>query len=187
MRTELSDTFHTCSPLNTKQNVEKNYSRKSKLIYDNFWLGEQRNATDYIEYLNRIRRNSMPQIGASFGNNVHFNYYQISITDFSITKENGFLNCNNSINNKNINISSDNYLKVPRIYDEELRKTPDFSDISKKISEINLLDTSVSSLIYKSIEVHAEILVMINIYLTLLILDFEKVVTMRSRQHLWIP
>lgn len=44
------------------------------------------------------------------------------------------------------------------------RRTPDFHDnnITRKINEVDLLDNNVNSLIFKTVEVHADILVNIN-------------------------
>lgn len=109
-------------------------------IYNTIWIGEMKNATDYISYLNETRRNSFNSLNKD--NRSH--YYKLLLGD------------NNSMNN-----NYENFLQVPKqTMDDYLRKSPEqFDDISKKIDEIYALDSSVSSLIYKSIEVHADILV----------------------------
>lgn len=116
-------------------------------IYNTIWIGEMKNATDYISYLNETRRNSFN----SLNKDNRSNYYKLLLGD------------NNSLNNdygNNGNKNAANFLQVPKqTIDDYLRKTPEFDDISKKIDEIHTLDSSVSSLIYKSIEVHADILV----------------------------
>lgn len=122
-------------------------------IYNTIWMGEMKNATDYIEYLNKTRRNSFN----SLNKNNRSNYYKLLVSD-NIALNNDYdhdtSNINNSIN------TSGNFLQVPKqTVDEHLRRTPEFDEISKKIDEIHTLDSSVSSLIYKSIEVHADILV----------------------------
>lgn len=116
-------------------------------IYNTIWIGEMKNATDYIEYLNETRRNSF----SSLNKDNRSNYYKLLLGD------------NNSLNsdlNNNNNNGTGNFLQVPKLaVDEHLRRTPEFDDISNKIDQIHALDSSVSSLIYKSIEVHADILV----------------------------
>lgn len=108
-------------------------------IYNTIWIGEMKNATDYISYLNETRRYSFNSLNKD--NRSH--YDKLLLGD------------NNSLKN------STKFLQVPKQpIDNYLRKTPEFDEISKKItSEISYLGTSVSSLIYKSIEVHADILV----------------------------
>lgn len=119
-------------------------------IYNTIWLGEIKNATDYIEYLNETRRNSFN----SLNKDNRSNYYKLLLGDYNSLS-------NNTDHNNNSNSSSGaNFLQVPKLtIDEHLRRTPEFDDISKKIDQIHQLDSSVSSLIYKSIEVHADILV----------------------------
>lgn len=118
-------------------------------IYNAIWVGEMKNATDYIEYLNETRRNSF----SSLNKDNRSNYYKLILGD------NNSLNNDNNHNNNSINVSG-NFLQVPKLnIDDQLRRTPEFDDISKKIDQIHTLDSSVSSLIYKSIEVHADILV----------------------------
>lgn len=116
-------------------------------IYNTIWLGEMKNATDYIEYLNETRRNSFN----SLNKDNRSNYYKLLVNDnISLTNDWDV----NSTNN------SGNFLQVPKLaVEEHLRRTPEFDDISKKIDQIHTLDSGVSSLIYKSIEVHADILV----------------------------
>ncbi|CRK99181.1 CLUMA_CG012484, isoform A [Clunio marinus] len=119
-------------------------------IYNTIWIGEMKNATDYIEYLNQTRRNSFISLNKDYRSN----FYKLMVCDYN--------SLNNDITHHNISNNNDidkNLLQVPQLHtDEELRKTPEFDDISKKIEEINTLDTNVSTLIYKSIEVHADIL-----------------------------
>ena len=94
----------------------------------------------------------------------------------------------------NNNCNSSNFLQVPKMtMDEELRRTPEFDDIYRKISEINQLDNSVSALIYKSIEVHADILVrqstiynnLLSIYSYLLLHQFHSTLDFHT-QHLFL-
>lgn len=120
-------------------------------IYNTIWLGEMKNATDYIEYLNETRRNSFN----SLNKDNRSNYYKLMLSDYNS------LNNDMSDFNNNHTKASGNFLQVPKlnIDDEHFRHTPEFDDISKKIDQIKHLDTNVSSLIYKSIEVHADILV----------------------------
>lgn len=129
-------------------------------IYNSIWVGEMKNATDYIEYLNKTRRNSFN----SLNKDNRSNYYKLMLSDnISLTNNDYDSNNNNTRHNDSINNitdSSGNFLQVPKLeVDEHLRRTPEFEDISKKIDQIHTLDSSVSSLIYKSIEVHADILV----------------------------
>lgn len=119
-------------------------------IYNTIWLGEMKNATDYIEYLNETRRNSFN----SLNKDNRSNYYKLLLGDYNS------LSNNTDHNNNNSSSVGGNFLQVPKLtIDEHLRRTPEFDDISKKIDQIHQLDSSVSSLIYKSIEVHADILV----------------------------
>lgn len=121
-------------------------------IYNTIWLGEMKNATDYIEYLNETRRNSFSSLNKDNRSNYSCDYN-------SLSNEHD-LNNNTSTSDKNSINSSGNFLQVPKMrLDEHLRRTPEFDDISKRIDQIHSLDSSVSSLIYKSIEVHADILV----------------------------
>jgi uncharacterized protein YcgL (UPF0745 family) len=122
-------------------------------IYNTIWIGEMKNATDYIEYLNETRRNSF----SSLNKDNRSNYYKLMLSDY--TSLNNEHNSNNSSVKNSID-SSGNFLQVPKqSVDEHLRRTPEFDDISRRIDQIHTLDSSVSSLIYKSIEVHADILV----------------------------
>lgn len=121
-------------------------------IYNTIWLGEMKNATDYIEYLNETRRNSFSSLNKDNRSNYSCDYN-------SLNNEHDFNNCTSASDKNSIN-SSGNFLQVPKTrVDEHLRRTPEFDDISKRIDQIHTLDSSVSSLIYKSIEVHADILV----------------------------
>lgn len=120
-------------------------------IYNTIYISEMKNATDYIEYLNETRRNSFNSLNKD--NRSH--YYKLMLTD---SHYNDYDVNNNSV----ITSQSKNLLQVPnKNADDFLRRplTPQFKDISKKIEQIHKLDSSVSSLIYKSIEVHADILV----------------------------
>ena len=120
-------------------------------IYNTIWMGEMKNATDYIEYLNETRRNSFN----SLNKDNRSNYYNLLVSD-NISLNNDY----DAGTNNNSTNASGNFLQVPKLtIDEQLRRTPEFDDISKKIDQIHTLDSSVSSLIYKSIEVHADILV----------------------------
>ncbi len=125
----------------------KSFSDSSN-IYSSILIGEMKNATDYIEYLNETRRNSF----SSLNKENRSNYYNLMFSD-----------CNslNSYANSSEEDKNSNFLQVPKlnIPDEQMRRTPEFKDISKKIDQIHALDSNVSSLIYKSIEVHADILV----------------------------
>lgn len=145
----------TTTTTTSRKSSFSSYNYYDKMpIYNSIWLGEMRNATDYIEYLNKTRRNSNNNNGNAShqANKDRTNYYKLSTSDYHS------LNHDNDMNN-NCN-SSSNFLQVPKFtMDEELRRTPEFDDIYRKISEINHLDNSVSALIYKSIEVHADILV----------------------------
>lgn len=119
-------------------------------IYNSIWIGEMKNATDYIEYLNETRRNSFN----SLNKDNRSNYYKLLLGDNNSLSNNTDHNNNSSIN------SGGNFLQVPkRTLDEHYRRTPEFEEISKRIDQIHALDSSVSSLIYKSIEIHADILV----------------------------
>jgi hypothetical protein len=120
--------------------------------YNSIWIGEMRNATDYIEYLNKTRRNSFN----SLNRDNRSSYYRLANPLNSLTN---VRDANNN-NHKNTPADSGNFLQVPKLsYEEQLRRTPELEDITKKIDQIHTLDSSVSSLIYKSIEVHADILV----------------------------
>jgi len=130
--------------------------------YNTIWIGEMKNATDYIEYLNETRRNSF----SSLNKDNRSNYYQLMLgNDNHLTLNSSSaadVNNNKRNSHNSSNKSNTNFLQVPprpNIDDEHLRRTPEFDNISKKIDEIHQLDASVSSLIYKSIEVHADILV----------------------------
>lgn len=156
--TTATTTIITSSTSTTSRKSFSSYNYYDKMpIYNSIWLGEMRNATDYIEYLNKTRRNSNYTNNNNNGSSSHqankdrSNYYKLSASDYNS------LNHDNDMNN---NCNSSNFLQVPKLtMDEELRRTPEFDDIYRKISEINQLDYSVSALIYKSIEVHADILV----------------------------
>lgn len=119
-------------------------------MYNAIWLGEMKNATDYIEYLNETRRNSF----SSLNKDNRSNYYNRMLNDSQISS------CDDD-KVKNSQANGKNFLQVPKldISRDHMRRTPEFDDISKKIDQIHTLDSSVSSLIYKSIEVHADILV----------------------------
>lgn len=120
-------------------------------IYNTIWMSEMKNATDYIEYLNETRRPSLN----SLGKDNRSNYYKLLVSD-NISLNNG----REASNNNHIINTCGNFLQVPKLFDDDqLRRSPEFDDISKKIDQIHTLDSSVSSLIYKSIEVHADILV----------------------------
>lgn len=130
-------------------------------IYNQMWISEMKNATDYIEYLNETRRNSF----SSLNKDNRSNYYNLMRGDYhSLTTVEG-VDMMSSIRDSGISSedgnSGKNFLQVPKLNlpHEHMRKTPEFEDISKKIDEIHTLDSNVSSLIYKSIEVHADILV----------------------------
>jgi hypothetical protein len=140
-------------------------------IYNTIWIGEMKNATDYIEYLNETRRNSF----SSLNKDNRSNYYNLMLSDFnSLTScydanDSTLSTLTTSSHNRNDD-SGKNFLQVPKLTVpiDYMRRTPEFECISKKIDEIHTLDSSVSSLIYKSIEVHADILVrpikLISIY-----------------------
>lgn len=124
--------------------------------YNTIWLGEMKNATDYIYYLNETRRNSFN----SLNKDNRSNYYKLMLGDYNSLSNDCDLNNNNNSINNNTNNNAGNFLQVPKqTIDEHLRRTPEFDEISKKIDQIHTLDSSVSRLIYKSIEVHADILV----------------------------
>ena len=126
-----------------------------------------KNAADYCEYLNTKRRNSFNNItNANIINsnkcnkqiNNQANYYQISVDDYSsIENEIRDPLPHPSLTKNQSKQSNNNFLTVPQM--DDLRKTPEFDDIARKINQINLLDNSVGTLIYKAIEVHADILV----------------------------
>lgn len=128
-------------------------------IYNTIWMGEMKNATDYIEYLNETRRNSFN----SLNKNNRSNYYNLmrgdyhSLTTTTTTDGDGM-----SVRDSGISgCEGKNFLQVPKhnLPHDHMRRTPEFEDISKKIDQLQELDSNVSSLIYKSIEVHADILV----------------------------
>lgn len=124
-------------------------------IYNTIWIGEMKNATDYIEYLNETRRNSFN----SLNKDNRSNYYKLMLADNHSLNSDYDARNNNNNSNTSVN-SGGNFLQVPKSTDDEqLRRSPFQTDISKKIDQIYALDSSVSSLIYKSIEVHADILV----------------------------
>jgi hypothetical protein len=125
-------------------------------IYNTIWIGEMKNATDYISYLNETRRNSFN----SLNKDNRSNYYKLMLSDNNSLNNDYDVNNNSIGSNNNNNNNSGNFLQVPKLkIDDQLRRTPEFDDISKKIDQIHTLDSSVSTLIYKSIEVHADILV----------------------------
>lgn len=154
------DTTCCCCKIHRRQNRNfipggavtntKSFSHHAP-IYNTIWLGEMKNATDYIEYLNETRRNSF----CSLNKDNRSNYYNLVLNDL----QSGNFDGDNSRNCSLGNVKS--FLQVPKldISHEHMRRTPEFVDISKKIDQIHTLDSSVSSLIYKSIEVHADILV----------------------------
>lgn len=156
-------------------------------VYSSILIHEMRNATDYLEYLNRIRRNSSHSLGYSVNSNMdnnhlsanynQVNYYQISVSDYSTPLDN---------EKSPIRVSGgdNNFLKVPKFFDEEMRKTPELQDIKRKVHEIDQLDNSVSALIYKSIEVHADILVIS--FCIFLKVGFEPGVSMVQRPQIQI-
>jgi hypothetical protein len=129
---------------------------KSLNVYNTIWMGEMKNATDYIEYLNNTRRNSF----SSLNKDNRSNYYNnLKRSDYHSLNYEG-----SDTSKKDSGISEGsgkNFLQVPKLNlpPEHMRKTPEFEDISKQIDQIHVLDSNVSSLIYKSIEVHADILV----------------------------
>ena len=189
--TVTATTTMTTMTTTTSRKSFSSYNYYDKMpIYNSIWLGEMRNATDYIEYLNKTRRNSS-YTNNNNGNSSHqpnkdcSNYYKLSTSDYNS------LNHDNDMNN---NCNSSNFLQVPKMtMDEELRRTPEFDDIYRKISEINQLDNSVSALIYKSIEVHADILVrqstiynnLLSIYSYLLLHQFHSTLDFHT-QHLFL-
>lgn len=125
----------------------------SNNIYDTIW----KNATDYIEYLNETRRNSF----SSLNKDNRSNYYNLMLNDSHSL--NGYTDAPTISVRDSINGA--NFLQVPKLElpcTEQMRRTPIFEDISKKIDQIHTLDSNVSSLIYKSISVHADILVRIS-------------------------
>ena len=124
-------------------------------MYNTIWIGEMKNATDYIEYLNETRRNSF----SSLNKDNRSNYYNLMLGDYnSMNNEHDTANNSNS-NGDSIN-NTGKFLQVPSIsVDKHLKRTPELEDISKRIDQIHMLDSSVSTFIYKSIEVHADILV----------------------------
>lgn len=141
-------------------------------LYNSIWISEMKNATDYIEYLNETRRNSF----YSLNKDNRSNYYRLLLTDNSaMNTTDDELNWKKSSENltatnevprrssasRHSKPNGENrFLQVPKFtIDEQLRRSPELEDISKKIDQIHTLDSSVSTLIYKSIEVHADILV----------------------------
>lgn len=131
----------------------KIHRRNSKIpIYNTIWIGEMKNASDYIEYLNKTRRNSFNN---SLNRDNRSNYYRLLLSN-----ETNSLNRNDESNQHRKINDEGRFLQVPKInVDEQLRRTPELEDISKKIDQIHSLDSSCSALIIKSIEVHADILV----------------------------
>lgn len=131
-------------------------------MYNSIWMGEMKNATDYIEYLNETRRNSF----SSLNKDNRSNYYNLMLNDnlsmnYDISGSGG---CGDMTQTTKTTYQPDigkNFLQVPKLKTahEHMRRTPEFDDISKKIDQIHTLDSSVSSLIYKSISLHADILV----------------------------
>jgi hypothetical protein len=121
-------------------------------MYNTIWIGEMKNATDYIEYLNETRRVSF----SSLNRDNRSNYYNSMVNDSHSPS--------NEIRGLPTESGKRNHLQVPKLDlpAEHMRRTPEFESISKKIDEIHTLDSSVSSLIYKSIEVHADILVSVQ-------------------------
>lgn len=147
-------------------------------LYNTIWISEMKNATDYIEYLNETRRNSFN----SLNKDNRSNYYRLMLTDnYSMNNDDDILwkKSSENLNGRTRDFSRTNhnnrFLQVPKItIDEQLRRTPEFEDISKKIDEIHTLDSSVSTLIYKSIEVHADILVSgLTLYVSVLLSRFS--------------
>lgn len=128
----------------------RNSSLVNKIpIYNTIFISEMKNATDYLEYLNETRRNSFN----SLNRDNRSNYYRLLLSD---ANSNDLTMKRNECNHK----QTTDFLQVPKInVDEQLRRTPEFEDISKKIDQIHTLDSSCSALIIKSIEVHADILV----------------------------
>lgn len=153
------DTTCCCCKIHRQQNtsfiaggaITNTKSFNQAPMYNTIWLGEMKNATDYIEYLNETRRNSF----SSLNKDNRSNYYNLMLNDLNTANYDEDKVKNNNRDNEK------NFLQVPKleITHEHMRRTPEFDDISKKIDQIHTLDSSVSSLIYKSIEVHADILV----------------------------
>lgn len=133
-------------------------------MYNTIWIGEMKNATDYIEYLNETRRNSFN----SLNKDNRSNYYKLMLSD----------EVNSSSKTKSRN---DNFLQVPTLTANEHQRplTPEFKDISMKIDQIHTLDQSTNQLIYKAIEVHADILVRLFFRV---VINF---VVMYSVCHVW--
>lgn len=125
-------------------------------IYNTIWMGEMKNATDYIEYLNETRRNSFSSLNkdnrSNYYNLMRGDYHSLTTTDGDVmsVRDSGISGCEGK-----------NFLQVPKLNlpHEHMRRTPEFKDISMRINQLQELDSNVSSLIYKSIEVHADILV----------------------------
>lgn len=142
-------------------------------LYNSIWISEMKNATDYVEYLNETRRNSF----YSLNKDNRSNYYRLLLTDNSSAMNMTDDELNWKKINENLTATDEvpkrsgasrhskpngenRFLQVPKFtIDEQLRRSPELEDISKKIDQIHTLDSSVSKLIYKSIEVHADILV----------------------------
>lgn len=153
------DTACCCCKIHRRQNhnfiaggaITNTKSFNQAPMYNTIWLGEMKNATDYIEYLNETRRNSF----SSLNKDNRSNYYNLMRNDLPTH------NNDNDDQPDTSRESDKNFLQVPKFdkSSEHMRRTPEFDGISKKIDEIHKLDSSVSSLIYKSIEVHADILV----------------------------
>lgn len=130
-------------------------------IYNTIWMGEMKNATDYIEYLNETRRNSFSSLNkdnrSNYYNLMRGDYHSLTTTDGDImsVRDSGISGCEGK-----------NFLQVPKhiLPQDHMRRTPEFKDISKRIDQLQELDSNVSSLIYKSIEVHADILVCFNFH-----------------------
>lgn len=135
----------------------KSFSVSNNNIYNTIWIGEMKNATDYIEYLNETRRNSF----SSLNKDNRSNYYNLMRNESHSL--NGYSDATTISVPDNAGDGTKNFLQVPKLElpHEHMRRTPEFIDISKKIDQIHTLDSNVSSLIYKSIEVHADILVRI--------------------------
>jgi hypothetical protein len=132
-------------------NVKTNTKFLTAPIYNNILIGEMKNANDYIEYLNATRRNSFSSLNKD--NRSNYNNSLLNDRLQSLNYERA-----------PVSLAGDrgkNFLQVPtlEITHEHMRRTPEFMAISNKIDQIHTLDSSVSSLIYKSIEVHADILV----------------------------
>jgi hypothetical protein len=133
----------------------------SNNIYNTIWISEMKNATDYIEYLNETRRNSF----SSLNKDNRSNYYNLMKNESHSLS--GYTDASTISVRDSINGRGKNFLQVPKLElpHEHMRRTPEFEDISKKIDQIHTLDANVSSLIYKSIEVHADILVRCEIFI----------------------